>query len=75
MKKILNEPLTLVVVYLFIAIYTFGHAFNGVPDEEKAKFAGIDYVIQNGGGMKTMIGFASGVFWPLYWSVKLQEKK
>lgn len=75
MKKILNEPLTLVAVYLFIMIFTFGHAYNSYPSEEKTKWAGIEYVITNGPGIKSMGALVSSIFWPLYWSVELQEKK
>ena len=75
LKEALESPLTWIVAYLVVAIFTFGHAFNGVPKEEAGKFGGFEYVIQNGGGMKTTVGLLSGMFWPLYWSVKLQEKQ
>jgi len=74
MKEWLREPITYVIIHIMMVIFTFGHAFNGVPKEEPGKFAGIDYTITNGGGTKTMVGIAAGFFWPLYWSVKLQEK-
>jgi hypothetical protein len=73
--KYLKEPLTLVAVYCIIAIITFGHAYNSFPSEEKSKWAGIEYVITNGPGIKTMGAFVSSLFWPLYWSVELQVKK
>ena len=74
MKEILKEPLTYIAVYFFMMIFTFGHAYNSVPSEEKSSFANIPYTIHNGGGVKTLVGVASGIFWPLYWSVKIQEK-
>ena len=75
MKSIFLDPITHIAAYAVVAIFTFGHAYNGVPDEEAGKFGGVEYVIQNGGGIKTVVGIASGAFWPLYWSVKFQEKK
>lgn len=73
--KYLKEPLTLVAVYCIIAIFTFGHAYNSYPSEEKAKWAGIEYTITNGPGIKSLGAGVSSILWPLYWSVELQEKK
>lgn len=73
--KLLNEPLTYVAAYVIMIIFTFGHAFNGVPDEEGARIGNITYTVHNGGGTKAFVGFVAGVMWPLYWSVELQEKE
>ena len=78
MKKILNEPLTYVVLialYCVVALFTFGYAWNKVPATEPAHFAGQDFTIYNGDGTRMMVATAASVAWPLYWSVKLQEKK
>jgi hypothetical protein len=56
-------------------IFTFGHAFNGVPNEENESFAGQAYVVRNGPGIKGGRALFSAAFWPLYWSVEFQEKK
>jgi hypothetical protein len=74
MKELLKEPLSYVFAYMLIGIFTFGHAWHSVPDAEKAQFAGIEYTIHNGPGTKFMAGFACSLAWPLYWSVKVQEK-
>lgn len=64
-----------IALYAAMMIFTFGHAFNGIPDTEVSKYAGIEYTIHNGSGVKAMMSFVSGIFWPLYWSVELQETK
>ena len=75
MKDLLKEPLTIIVVYFIMVIFTFGHAYNNYPEEEPGYFAGTTYVIHNGPGTITFGALACSVAWPLYWSVKLQEKK
>ena len=75
LKEALNSPLTWIVAYLVVAIFTFGHCYNQYPNEEYGKFAGMNYTITNGPGTKGIASFASAGFWPLYWSVKLQEKQ
>ena len=42
LKEALNSPLTWIVAYLVVAIFTYGHAFNGVPKEEAGKFGGVE---------------------------------
>ena len=73
--KLLNEPTTFVLGYVFMIIFTFGHAYNHYPDEEARQFANITYVVHNGEGIKGMGSAVSSIFWPLYWSVRLQEKE
>ena len=75
MKKLLSEPVTYILAYIFMCVITFGHCYNHYPDEEKGSWGGINYTIANGAGTKTMGSFFSSIFWPLYWSVKLQEKQ
>lgn len=73
MKKILNEPLTYVVLYFAMALFTFGYAWTHVPETETGYFAGDAYTIHNGDGTKMMVATASSIAWPLYWSVRLQK--
>lgn len=74
MKKLLGEPATHIVIYIFMFLFTFGHAYHSVPDQEHAKFAGIDYTITNGVGTKALGAFVSSFAWPLYWSVQVWRK-
>ena len=74
MKKIFEEPFTYVLIYAFMILFTFGHAYHSVPDEEPAKFAGVEYTIQNGVGTKVFGGAISAMAWPLYWSVQVWRK-
>jgi hypothetical protein len=68
------KELSVFIAYVLIGIFTFGHAYNHYPDTEEASFAGHKYTITNGPGTKTFASCASSLVWPLYWSVKLQEK-
>jgi len=74
MNKQIKEPLTYFVIYIFMILFTFGHAYHNVPDEEHAKIAGIEYTIQNGVGVKAFGAFVSSFAWPLYWSVQVWRK-
>ena len=73
MKQILNEPSTYVIGYILMMIITFGNAYHRTPDEEIGKFAGSTYTIHNGPGIKATGAVLSSIFWPLYWSVKVQK--
>ena len=75
MKKLLSEPLTYVFAYLVVAIFTFGHCYNQYPNEEHGNFGGTNYTITNGPGTKGVGSLVLSALWPLYWSVKLQEKQ
>lgn len=75
MKKILNEPLTFFLIYIIMFVFTFGHAYNGVPDEEGERFGGQTYAVHNGPGIKGGRAIFAAAFWPLYWSIEFQEKK
>ena len=74
MKKFFEEPASLMIIYLFMIIFTFGHAYHSVPDEEKSKFAGVEYTVHNGSGVKATGAFISSIAWPLYWSVQIWRK-
>ena len=75
MKNILKDPFTYIIAYFIVLLFTFGHAYNNYPKEEPWHFAGETYTIHNGPGTITIGSLACSVAWPLYWSVKLQEKK
>ena len=70
MKTILREPISYVIAYLFMIIFTFGHAYNNYPKEEPWQFAGQTYTIHNGPGTITFAAAACSIAWPLYWSVQ-----
>ena len=74
MKDMFNTE-ALVIVYIVIGIFTFGHCYNQYPDEEPGEFGGYKYVINNGPGTKSIVSIAASACWPFYWSVQLQEKK
>ena len=74
MKQVLNEPLTYLVLYLMVSIFTFGHCWNQVPETEKHYFGGQEYTVHNAEGTKFIASIASAAAWPLYWSVKAQKK-
>lgn len=64
-----------IIGYIFMVIFTFGHAYANYPDTEKGYFGGTEFTIRNGPGTKGSGALISSVAWPLYWSVKLQEKE
>lgn len=68
-----KEPLTYIVAYILVGIFTFGHAWVNVPETETGYFAGDAYTIHNGSGTKLMVAVGSAAFSPLYWSVRLQK--
>lgn len=58
-RKLLNEPLMWLSLYLFMSINTFGHAWVYI-----GKIAVNE--------TSTMIAsIADAIFWPLYWSIRL----
>ena len=63
-----------IIFWLFMTIFTFGHAYNQYPSIEQGYFAGHTYEIHNGPGTKLFASFFFSIGWPLYWSVKIQEK-
>lgn len=65
----------IIVFWLFMTIFTFGHAYNQYPSIEKGYFGSTEYTIHNGPGTKLFASFFSSIAWPLYWSVKVQEKR
>lgn len=75
MKQFFNEPLTYVALYLMVGVFTFGHCWNQVPEIEKGYFGSTEYIIHNGSGTKMIASVGAAAAWPLYWSVKAQEKK
>jgi len=48
--------------YILVAIFTYGHAWNRVS------------VTKENASLKVYTTFFSSVFWPVYWSIRLQEK-
>lgn len=73
MKKLFDEPLTFIALYLMIGVFTFGHCWNQVPATEKHYFGGAEYIVHNGPGTKMIASVGAAAAWPLYWSVKVQE--
>lgn len=63
-----------IVAWLFMSIFTFGHAYNQYPSVEQGHFGGHTYEIHNGPGTKLFASTFFSIAWPLYWSVKIQEK-
>jgi len=61
------------LAYIFMTIYTFGHAYVNFPDTEQHWFGGQPYTAHNGTGTKVFGSLACGMSWPLYWSVELQR--
>jgi len=73
MRKLFDEPLTYIGLYLLIGVFTFGHCWNQVPATEQHHFGSIEYTVHNGPGTKMIASVAAAAAWPLYWSVKVQE--
>jgi len=65
--------MSVMIGYLLMFIFTFGHAYAHYPDTEQGYFGGEPYTIRNGTGVKGLSAIASSAFWPLYWSVKYHE--
>ena len=57
--------------YVFGFIFTFGHAYNAVPEIENATYAGVPYTIHNGPGTRSVGAFLASSMWPLYWSAQV----
>lgn len=67
--KFLKEPLFWVSYYLFMILFTFGHAYVGFPSGYKSPWS--DVFITYGIFEKCIGSFFAAVGWPFYWSVKL----
>jgi hypothetical protein len=63
-----------IVAWFVMIVFTFGHAYNQYPSIEEGHFGGTTYQIHNGPGTKMGASLFMSIFWPLYWSVKVQEK-
>lgn len=50
---------TAIVLYVLMAIFTFGHSYNRMPD------IGVDF--------KSIGATAAAIAWPLYWSAHSQK--
>ena len=61
-----------IAAYALIAMLTFGFAFNNQPPTMKT-IGGIERATQDAD--RFFIGAISGIFWPLYLSVKIFEKQ
>lgn len=70
---LLMKIITLMIVYVALTVFTFGHAFVNFPDTEEHWFAGQRYTMHNGSGTKIFASMVCGISWPLYWSVELQR--
>lgn len=69
----MNKYLIAAALYFFGTIFTFGHAYNQVPDTEQASFSGVEYTQRNGPGYKAFGAFWAAIVFPLYWSVQVQK--
>lgn len=72
MKKILNEPVTYFLGYVFMIFLTFGHAYNKFPDTYQSSMG--NYTMQYGILEKAIGSVFASVGWPLYWSVQGWKK-
>ena len=61
-----------IAAYALIAMLTFGFAFNNQPPISK-KIDGTDRATHDAD--RFFLGALSGIFWPLYLSVKIFEKQ
>lgn len=70
----MNKYLIAAALYILGVIFTFGHAYNQVPDTEQAiLIGGIEYTQRNGPGYKTFGAFWAAIVFPFYWSVQAQK--
>ncbi len=51
---------TVLLIYVLVGIFTFGHAMNHIKLKDDAE--------------RTCASGLSAIAWPLYWSVRLQEQ-
>ena len=63
-----------IIAWLLMTVFTFGHAYNQYPSVEEGHFGSQTYQIHNGPGTKMGASLFMSILWPLYWSVKAQEK-
>jgi hypothetical protein len=60
-----------IAVYVLVALFTFGHAFNNRPPTTQAW----GQMRPTTDADRFFAGAASGIFWPMYLSVKFFEKQ
>lgn len=70
MKWYKDTALIILVTYIVMLIFTFGYAFNRVPDTYRC-FGG--HECQNGSFEKSFMAMVAGICWPFYWSVEVQK--
>lgn len=75
LKDFFSEPAAYALIYILMFVYTFGYAFNHFPSQVRKEFAGIEYTQHFSSAEKSIAGLFSAAFWPLYWSIELQETK
>jgi len=75
LKNFLSEPVTYILGYFLMAIFTFGHAYHQSPKQEQKMFAGQSYTVDYPPPLRAFEGIFAAAMWPLYWSVQLQEPK
>jgi hypothetical protein len=61
------------IAYILVAVFTFGHAFNMLPDTRVDGWTGKHVLVT--GFDRGAAAIPPAMFWPLYWSVKAQEPK
>ena len=60
----------IVLSYVLGFIFTFGHAYNNVPDTQVERMGSMEYTVQNSAGIKAVGAFLASMGWPLYWSAR-----
>jgi hypothetical protein len=60
-----------IAAYALVGLLVFGFAFNNQPPTKQ--WAGT--VLATNDSDRFFVGFLSGIFWPLYLSVKIFEKQ
>lgn len=70
----MSKTIVAIALYALGAIFTFGHAYNRVPDTD-TWFVGQETAIINGPTYKAMQAALAVTGWPLYWSAILWERQ
>ena len=70
--KVLKDY-AVIFIYLFMAVFTFGHAYNQYPETYKTVTMGTEFIHQYDEVQKSAGSMMSALVWPLYWSVQVQK--
>ena len=64
---------TCLIAYVAMFIFTYGHAFNRYPTSYETTIMGKPVTVNTTSGEAACGALMVSMFWPLYWSVKVQE--